>query len=70
MISDAEVAEVPYTAFAGTKAHAVVARLMRRVRRLAPPRQGELLPAWPTPWRGQRCSERRAGDHCNERGHL
>jgi hypothetical protein len=46
-ISDAEVAEVPYTAFAGKKAHAVTARLIvRRVRRLAPPRQGELLPAW------------------------
>ncbi|HEV7853629.1 MAG TPA: IS1380 family transposase [Mycobacterium sp.] len=46
-ISDAEVAEVPYTAFAGNKAHAVTARLIvRRVRRLAPPRQGELLPAW------------------------
>jgi hypothetical protein len=46
-ISDAEVAEVPYTAFAGKKKHAVTARLIvRRVRRLAPPRQGELLPAW------------------------
>jgi hypothetical protein len=46
-ISDAEVAEVPYTAFAGKKAHAVTARLIvRRVRRLAPPHQGELLPAW------------------------
>ena len=46
-ISDAEVAEVPYTAFAGKTAHAVTARLIvRRVRRLAPPRQGELLPAW------------------------
>ena len=46
-ISDAEVAEVTYTAFAGKKAHAVTARLIvRRVRRLAPPRQGELLPAW------------------------
>jgi hypothetical protein len=46
-ISDAEVAEVPYTAFAGNKKHAVAARLIvRRVRRLAPPHQGELLPAW------------------------
>jgi hypothetical protein len=46
-ISDAQVAEVPYTAFAGNKAHAVTARLIvRRVRRLAPPAQGELLPAW------------------------
>jgi hypothetical protein len=46
-ICDAEVAEVPYTAFAGNKKHAVTARLIvRRVRRLAPPRQGELLPAW------------------------
>jgi Transposase DDE domain group 1 len=46
-ISDAEVAEVPYTAFAGKKAHTVTARLIvRRVRRLAPPQQGELLPAW------------------------
>jgi hypothetical protein len=46
-ISDAEVAEVPYTAFAGNKKHAVTARLIvRPLRRLAPPRQGELLPAW------------------------
>ncbi|HEY0803885.1 MAG TPA: IS1380 family transposase [Pseudonocardiaceae bacterium] len=34
-ISDAEIAEVPYTAFAAKKAHAVTARLIvRRVRRL------------------------------------
>ena len=46
-ISDAEVAEITYTAFAGKKKHRVTARLIvRRVRRLAPPRQGELLPAW------------------------
>jgi len=46
-VSDAEVAEISYTAFAGKKNHAVTARLIvRRVRRLAPPRQGELLPAW------------------------
>jgi Transposase DDE domain group 1 len=46
-ISDAEVAEIPYTAFAGKKAHTVTAWLIvRRVRRLAPPAQGELLPAW------------------------
>jgi hypothetical protein len=38
---------VPCTAFAGKKAHRVTARLIvRRVRRLAPPAQGELLPAW------------------------
>lgn len=46
-ISDAEVAESTYTAFASKRAHAVTARLIvRRVRRLAPPTQGELLPAW------------------------
>jgi Transposase DDE domain group 1 len=46
-ISDAEVAEIPYTAFAGKNKHRVTARLIvRRVRRLAPPSQGELLPAW------------------------
>jgi hypothetical protein len=46
-ISDAEVAEISYTAFDSTKKHRVTARLIvRRVRRLAPPTQGELLPAW------------------------
>lgn len=46
-ISDAEVAEITYTAFTSKRAHAVSARLIvRRVRRLAPPAQGELLPAW------------------------
>jgi Transposase DDE domain group 1 len=46
-ISDAEVAEIPYTAFDSKKKHRVTARLIvRRVRRLAPPAQGELLPAW------------------------
>jgi hypothetical protein len=46
-ISDAEVAEVSYTAFDSKKKHRVTARLIvRRVRRLAPPAQGELLPAW------------------------
>ena len=46
-ISDAEVAEIPYTAFTSKRKHALTARLIvRRVRRLAPPRQGELLPAW------------------------
>jgi hypothetical protein len=46
-ISDAEVAEISYTAFDSTKKHRVTARLIvRRVRRLAPPSQGELLPAW------------------------
>jgi hypothetical protein len=47
-ISDAEVAEIDYTAFTGRKRHTVTARLIvRRVRRLSPPAQGELL----TPWR-------------------
>jgi len=48
LISDAEVAEIEFTAFTGRrKAQHVTARLIvRRVRRLAPPRQGELLPAW------------------------
>jgi Transposase DDE domain group 1 len=46
-ISDAEVAEVAYTAFASKRQHRVTAQLIvRRVRRLAPPTQGELLPAW------------------------
>jgi hypothetical protein len=46
-ISDAQVAEVPYTAFTSKPKHAVTARLIvRRVRRLAPPAQGELLPTW------------------------
>jgi len=45
-ISDAEVAEICYTAFAGTK-HALTARLVvRRVRRDPPPGQDELLAAW------------------------
>ncbi len=47
-VSDAEVGEVEYTAFASKKAHAVTARLIvRRVRRLGPPGQTELAPAWP-----------------------
>jgi hypothetical protein len=46
-VSDAEVAEIDYTAFASNKRTAVTARLIvRRVRRLARPGQGELLPAW------------------------
>lgn len=46
-ISDAEVAEISYTAFTSKRKHAVTARLIvRRVRRLTPPGQGELLPAW------------------------
>jgi hypothetical protein len=49
-ISDAEVAEVPYTAFASKKAQAITARLIvRRVRDLskqAAAGQGELFPAW------------------------
>jgi hypothetical protein len=45
-ISEAEVAEICYTAFAGTK-HEVTARLVvRRVRREPPPGQDELLPAY------------------------
>jgi hypothetical protein len=44
LISDAEVAEVPFTAFAGTK-HPVAARLIvRRVRNRA--RGDELFPVW------------------------
>ncbi len=45
-VSDAEVAETGYTAFAGTK-HQLTARLVvRRVRREPPPGQVELIPAW------------------------
>ena len=45
-ISDAQVAETTYTAFAGTK-HQVTARLVvRRVRRDNPLGQGELLPGY------------------------
>jgi DDE family transposase len=49
-ISDAEVAEIPYTAFASRRRHAVTARLIvRRVRRLTPQvaaGQTELTRAW------------------------
>jgi hypothetical protein len=49
-ISDAEVAEVPYTAFASRKGQAVTARLVvRRVRdqnQQAAAGQGELFPVW------------------------
>ena len=48
-ISDAEIAEIPYTAFASKKGHAVTARLIvRRVRDLTKTAegQGELFPAW------------------------
>ena len=48
-ISDAEIAEVPYTAFASKKGRAITARLIvRRVRDLAKTAggQGELFPAW------------------------
>jgi hypothetical protein len=49
-ISDAEVAEIEYTAFASKKGQAVTARLIvRRVRDLnkeAPAGQDELFPAW------------------------
>jgi hypothetical protein len=50
LISDAQVAEIPYTAFASKKGQAVTARLIvRRVRDLnatAPAGQGELFTAW------------------------
>jgi hypothetical protein len=50
LISDAQVAEVPYTAFAPKKGQAITARLIvRRVRdlnRAAPAGQGELFTAW------------------------
>jgi hypothetical protein len=46
-VSDAEVAEVPYTAFASKKGQAITARLIvRRVRDLNPTAQGELFPVW------------------------
>jgi len=46
-ISDAEVAETGYTAFASRRRQAMTARLIvRRVRQLAPPGQTELTPAW------------------------
>ena len=49
-VSDAEVAETTYTAFASRKGKAITARLIvRRVRDLSPAAragQGELLPAW------------------------
>src|SRR5512133_206326 len=46
-VSDAEVAEISYTAFASRRRQAVSARLIvRRVRRLAAPEQTELTPAW------------------------
>ena len=45
-ITDVEVAETGYTAFAGTR-HQVAARLVvRRIRREPPPGLDELLPAW------------------------
>ncbi|WP_330256926.1 IS1380 family transposase [Nocardia sp. NBC_00565] len=48
-ISDAEIAEIGYTAFASKKPHRTDGRLIvRRVRRLQPARdgQGELFPTW------------------------
>ena len=46
-ISDAEVAETSYTAFASRRRQAITARLIvRRVRQLAPSGQTELTPAW------------------------
>jgi hypothetical protein len=46
-VSDAEVAEAPYTAFTRKTGQAITARLIvRRVRDLSPGGQGELFPAW------------------------
>jgi hypothetical protein len=47
-ISDAEIAEVGYTAFAGTKQETPGRLIVRRIRRLdaAGPGQGELFDAW------------------------
>jgi hypothetical protein len=46
-VSDAEVAEVPYTAFTSKKGKAITARLIvRRVKDLNPAGQDELFPAW------------------------
>jgi hypothetical protein len=48
-VSDAEIAEIPYSAFASRKGQAITARLIvRRVRDLskAAAGQGELFPAW------------------------
>ena len=48
-VSDAEIAEIPYTAFTSRKGQAITARLIvRRVRDLAKTAegQGELFPAW------------------------
>jgi hypothetical protein len=46
-VSDAEVAEVPYTAFTSKRGKAITARLIvRRVKDLNPVGQGELCPAW------------------------
>jgi hypothetical protein len=46
-VSNAQVAEVAYTAFASKKGQAITARLIvRRVRDLSPRGQGELFPAW------------------------
>jgi hypothetical protein len=46
-ISDAQVAEVEYTAFTSRKGQAITARLIvRRIRDLSPQGQGELFTAW------------------------
>jgi hypothetical protein len=46
-VSDAQVAEVEYTAFASRKGQAITAQLIvRRVKDLSPPGQGELFTAW------------------------
>ncbi len=60
-ISDTQVAEVTYTAFANNNKHAVTVRLIvRRVRRLAPPHQGNCSPPGATtrssPTAHSRCS--------------
>jgi len=46
LISDAEVAETTYTAFAGTRYELTARLVIRRVRRENPPGQDELLPGY------------------------
>lgn len=45
-ISDAHVAEITYTAFAGTRYEVTARLIVRRVRCPNPPSQDELLPGW------------------------
>jgi hypothetical protein len=45
-ISEGEVAEICYTAFAGTRPEVTARLVVRRVRREPPPGQDELLPAY------------------------